>query len=207
MTAQPSDQRSGKKKRLWIPFMIGCGGLVILALVAGGVFLYAGWLGYQEAPKLIEEEVPDLGSLERYVLTSAQEALLEEVGYPEAFTILFYEEEAVDASLQDVRLETWQYYSRGVGYTFINGELVGEDSIELEGSPGLDLLPYTPDQFWSYMNLEQVLAAAGLDTYVEIPLEKEFLEDADLYYGEALTFGMKDGELRYIEALALTPVE
>ena len=207
MTAQPSDHTSRKQKRFWIPLVIGCGGLLLLALVGGGVFLYAGWLGYQEAPKLVEESVPDVGALETYDLAPAQEALLVDYGYPEAFTILFYEEEAVDASRQDVRLETWQYYTQGVGYTFINGELTGEDPIELEGSPDLDPLPYTPEQFWSYMNLEQVLAAAGLDTYVEIPLEKEFLEDADLYYGEALTFGLKDGELRYIEALALTTVE
>jgi hypothetical protein len=200
-----STQTTNHKKRK--PLRALFVGLIFLILVGAGVLLYAGWLGYQEAPKLVEEGVPNVGALETYNLAPAQEALLADYGYPEAFTILFYEEEAVDASLQDVRLETWQYYTQGVGFTFIDGELTGEDPIDMEDTPVLDPLPYTPEQFAAYMTLEQVLAAAGLDTYVEIPLEKEFLEDADLYYGDALTFGMVGGELRYIEALALTPVE
>lgn len=206
MSTQTMDQKKGtnQKKNPLLTFVVG---FIFLTLVAVGVFLYAGWLGYQEAPKLVEEGVPDVGALETYDLAPAQEALLVDYGYPEAFTILFYEEEAVDASLQDVRLETWQYYTQGVGFTFINGELTGEDPMDMGDTPVLDPLPYTPEQFAAYMTLDQVLAAAGLDTYVEIPLEKEFLEDADLYYGEALTFGMVGGELRYIEALALTPVE
>lgn len=206
MSTQTMDQKKGtnQKKNPLLTFVVG---FIFLTLVAVGVFLYAGWLGYQEAPKLAEEGVPDVGALETYDLATAQEALLVDYGYPEAFTILFYEEEAVDASLQDVRLETWQYYTQGVGFTFINGELTGEDPMDMGDTPVLDPLPYTPEQFAAYMTLDQVLAAAGLDTYVEIPLEKEFLEDADLYYGEALTFGMVGGELRYIEALALTPVE
>ncbi|MFO8036063.1 MAG: hypothetical protein R6U57_05505 [Anaerolineales bacterium] len=207
MSTQSADQKTGTDQKKRKPLLTIVVGLIFLILVAGGVFLYAGWLGYQEAPKLVEEGVPDIGALEMYDLAPAQETLLGDYGYPEAFTILFYEEEAVDASLQDVRLETWQYYTQGVGFTFINGELTAEDPIDMEDTPVLDPLPYTPEQFSAYMTLDQVLASAGLDTYVEIPLEKEFLEDADLYYGEALTFGMVDGELRYVEALALTTVE
>lgn len=57
------------------------------------------------------------------------------------------------------------------------------------------------------MNLEEVIAAAGIDTYIEIPLEKEFLEGGISYFANSLTFGLKNDELIYIEALALTPTE
>jgi hypothetical protein len=100
-------------------------------------------------------------------------------------------------------LESWDYYSRGVGYTFINGELTAEDVLDTNDIGQLAPMPYYPEQFGAYMSLEEVLAAAGLATYIEIPLEKEFLEEVDLFYGESLTFGLVAGELRYLEALAV----
>ncbi len=68
----------------------------------------------------------------------------------------------------------------------------------------LDPLPYYPEQFGAFMSLEDIIATAGIDTYVEIPLEKEFLKDGVVYYAQSLTFGLKDNELVYIEALAIT---
>ncbi len=65
-------------------------------------------------------------------------------------------------------------------------------------------LPYYPEQFSAFMSLDEVIAAAGIETYVEIPLEKEYLKDGVVYYAQSLTFGLKDNELLYIEALALT---
>ena len=64
-------------------------------------------------------------------------------------------------------------------------------------------LPYVPEQFSARMTLDDVLDAAGVEEFVEVPLEKEFLEGGDLYYAESLAFGLVDGELRYLEALAL----
>ena len=57
------------------------------------------------------------------------------------------------------------------------------------------------------MSLDEVIAAAGIDSYVEIPLEKDFLEGGVSYFADSLTFGLKDNQLLYIEALALTQVE
>ncbi|MFO8036530.1 MAG: hypothetical protein R6U57_07890 [Anaerolineales bacterium] len=195
---QVSGNRKGK--RIWIPLGIVCGGILV---VLGGIFLWAGWQGYQEAPKLIEGSVPQGSSGVGYLLTPDQAGIQTELGPPEAFTLLFYEEETVDGSLRDVRLESWDYYSQGVGYTFINGELTGEDELDISEIGQLAPMPYDPEQFEAYMSLNEVLAAASLETYVEIPLEKAFLEGGDLYYGESLTFGLVDGELRYLEALAL----
>ena len=194
---------NGKGKRIWVPLGIGCGGILAILILLGGIFLWAGWQGVQEAPTLFEGSAPQGLSGVGYSLTPDQAGIQAELGPPEAFTLLFYEEETLDGSLRDVRLESWDYYSHGVGYTFINGELTGEDELDISEIGKLAPMSYDPEQFRAYMSLDEVLAAAGLDTYLEIPLEKEFLKNGDLYYGESLTFGLVGGELRYLEALAL----
>ena len=115
---------------------------------------------------------------------------------------MLYEEEAAFGSLQTVRQETWDYYTQGESYTFIEGELVSLDELDHQE---FDLvgLPYTPEQFSARMSRDDVLAAAGVDTFIEVPLEKEYLENGDLYYADSLSFGLVEGELRYLEALAL----
>lgn len=193
---------AAKRKRGWIVAT-----LLVLILAGGGVYLYAGWLGYKEAPKIIEVQDPGGQVPGKYTLSPEQEAQLSAYGYPEAFTILFYDEETTAGTIEPVRLEAWEYYSLGFGLTFINGELVGEDPIDIPDPGALEPLPYTPDQFTSYMSLEEVIAAAGIDSYVEIPLEKEFLEGAASYFANSLAFGLKEDELIYVEALALQSAE
>ncbi|MDZ7844597.1 MAG: hypothetical protein U5K99_07345 [Anaerolineales bacterium] len=197
-----SPGKTGKNK-VWIFLLLGCGGLLCLLVAVAGLFLYAGWQGFQEAPKLIENVQPGAQFQDPYNLSEEQMTNLVNRGYPEAFTLLFYEEELVGGGVQDVRLETWDYYSQGVEITFINGDLKATDPLEMDEIGPLAPLPYFPEQFDAYMNLDEMLAAAGLSTYVEIPMEKAFLEGGDLYYGDSLTFGLVDGELRYLEALAL----
>ncbi len=193
-----------KKKRGWVVFALGCGFVFLFILLIGGIYLYAGWLGYQEAPKIIDVQESGVHLHDPYSLSPEQEEQLFSYGYPEAFTILFYEEETAAGGVSPVRLETWDYYTQGIGLTFINGELVAEDPIEVDNLGTLDPLPYFPEQFRAFMSLDEVIAAAGIETYVEIPLEKEFLKDGVVYYSQSLTFGLKDNELLYIEALALT---
>jgi hypothetical protein len=193
-----------KKKRGWALFGLGCGCLVFIIIVVIGVFLYAGWLGYKEAPMIVEVQESSGQLQDPYKFTSEQEEQLFSYGYPEAFTILFYEEETPAGTVETVRLETWDYYTQGIGLTFINGELVAKDPIEVSDPVILDPLPYLPEQFSAYMSLEEVIAAAGIDSYVEIPLEKEFLEGGVAYFANSLTFGLKDNELIYIEALAIS---
>jgi hypothetical protein len=203
MNQNTTSGNAQKKKRGWNAFAFGCGFVLLFILLIGGIFLYAGWLGYQEAPKIIEVQESGSQLQDPYTLSPEQEEQLFIYGYPEAFTILFYEEEIVGGGIAQVRLETWDYYTQGTGLIFINGELEAEDPLEIEeelGSP--DPLPYYPEQFSAFMSLEEVIAAAGIDTYVEIPLEKDFLEGGVVYYANSLTFGFKDNELVYIEALA-----
>lgn len=201
-TTNPS--KSKNKKRGWALFGAGCGCLVFIILIGLGIYLYAGWLGYKESPMVVEVQEAGVQLEDPYALSPAQEEQLFSYGYPEAFTILFYEEETVSGEVAPVRLETWDYYSQDLSLTFINGDLIAEDPLEIDNLGSLEPLPYYPEQFSAFMSLEEVITAAGIDTYVEIPLEKEFIEDGVVYYSYALTFGLKDNELLYIEALALS---
>lgn len=196
-----------KKKQAWAIFGFRSVCLISTSIVVGAVFLYAGWVAYQEAPKIIEVQEQSTQLHDPYVLSSAQEEVLLTNGYPEAFTILFFEEETIGGGTASVRLETWDYYTQGFGLTFINGENIAEDPIEVSDIKHLDSLPYNSEQFNAFMSLEEVIAAAGIDTYVEIPLEKDFLEGGVVYFADSLTFGLKDNQLVYVEALALTQTE
>ena len=178
-------------------------GVLAIIILAAGTYLYAGWLGYQEAPKIIEVQDAQSPDSDPYSLSPEQKSELDSYGDPEAFTILFYEEETPDQGIQTVRLETWDYYSLGIGLTFINGELVSEDPLEVGDLGSLSPQPYAPAMFSAFMSLEDVVAAAGINSYVEIPLNKEVMHKGILYYADSLSFGLQGDQLIYIEALAL----
>jgi hypothetical protein len=115
---QKTNKRAG-----WVVIAAGCSFIFLLIVGAVGIYLYAGWQGYQESPKIIEVQSFQPQLHDPYTLSPDQESKLYEYGYPEAFTILFYEEETVPGYYAPVRLETWDYYTQGVGLTFVNGEL------------------------------------------------------------------------------------
>jgi hypothetical protein len=191
-----------KQERSTRPLLMGCGmGLLIVSVIAA-VLLIGGWREYKQMPKIVEG-VQQGASVSGYTMTPAQTQVFGELGSPQAFTLLFYEEQLDDGSYGDVRFETWDYYDTGVSYTFINGDLAGEDPLEVEITGDIYPIPYRPDQFSAYMSLNEVLASAGLDRYMVVPLEKELVEGGEVYYADELTFGLKDNELLYIEALAL----
>ena len=173
-----------------------------LLLLAGGLLLSTGCL-LQDAIQRTGLSDPGTSQVEPFQLSAEQSALVDEIGYPESFILLFYEEEAVDGSLQIVRLETWNYYREGESYTFLNGDLDSSDSLNAGEIGSLAQLPYVPEQFAANMSRDDVLAFAGVEDFIEVPLEKEYLESGDLYYADALAFGLVDGKLRYLEALAV----
>jgi hypothetical protein len=192
------DQKKQKRPGLKLGLVI----FTLILLAGAGIYLYAGWLGYQEAPKRVEVKDPSSSSYTGYSLSPDQESSLLSHGYPESFTILFYEEETSSQGMQTVRLETWDYYTQGIGLTFINGNLVSEDPIQWDSQDPVVSPPYTPDQFSAFMTLAEVIASAGLETYIEVPLNKELMDKGTLYYGESLSFGLQNDQLVYIEALA-----
>lgn len=194
-------------KRNWRPMLLGCGAGVLVVAFVAGVLLIGGWREYAQMPKIVEGVEPGSTGGGHYAVTAEQLDVVRELGSPQAFTLLFYEEELLDGTFGDVRFETWDYYEQDVSYTFINGELVGEEFLEVEIVGDLYPIPYMPDQFTAYMSLDEVLASAGLDRYLVVPLEKELVDGGEVYYVSELTFGLKDNELLYIEALGLEVTE
>ena len=186
---------------------MGCGVGVLIVAVVSAVLLIGGWREYKQMAKVVEGAQPSVASVAGYSMTPAQMEVFGELGSPQAFTLLFYEEEQLDGSSQDVRFETWDYFDAGISYTFINGDPAGEDPLDVEVAGEIYPIPYRPDLFSAYMSLDEVLASAGLNRYLVVPLEKELVDGGEVYYAEELTFGLKNDELLYIEALALEVLE
>jgi hypothetical protein len=184
------------------PLLLGCGAGVLLVLGAVVILLLGGLAEYRAAPKIVEGIQPGTASAV-YSLSRAQQVVVADLGAPQAFTLLFYEEELEDGSLGDVRFETWSYYADGLEFAFINGDQVGEEPLDIGASGDIVPIPYRPEQFAAYMSLDEVVDAAGLTTYLVVPLEKELVRGGAVYYADELTFGLKNDELLYIEALAL----
>ncbi len=192
-----------KKKRGWVIFAAGCGVLTVVILMLLVIYLAIGWQSYQNASHVNSEVESKNLVVNEYDLGQDQIDAYFDYGYPEAFRILFYDETLSDGSIGPVRLESWTYYSQGIELTFINGKKTGEESINNFQLGDLQLPPYYPEQFSAYLSLDEVISAAGLDQYAVIPLEKEYLEGSEVYYGPQLSFGMKDGELRMVEVMGI----
>lgn len=186
------------------PLLLGCGTGLALVLVLALVVLAGGWVEYQAAPKIVVGLEPGAMEIALHPLSADQQTVIDRLGHPEAFAILFYEEEMDDGSIGDVRFKIWSFYTSALEYTFINGEQVAEDPLEIDLAGELVTIPYRPEQFGAYMNLDEVIASAELETYLVVPLEKELVEGGEVYYADELTFGLKNDELLYVEALALS---
>jgi hypothetical protein len=199
--AVPRILASGRKRSRLVTLIAILLPLLALLYFFGG-FLLAGFDDYQALAKIIED-VPAAEDISNpYVLSTAQALIRSEYGAPESFSILFYQEEQMDGSFEDTRAETWTYYSSGMEFTFINGELEGSDEIthELEGvAPTV----YVPEQFTAGMSLEQVASTAELNTYLYVPLDSELVDEGRLYYAPQLTWGFKKNVLTFVRGLAL----
>jgi len=199
--AESPDEAGSRKRHPFLKFFAVLVPLIIIGYLAGG-FLLAGFDDYQALAKVVEE-VPAVEAIPNpYLLSPSQVLIRSEYGAPESFSILFYQEEQMDGSLADTRSETWTYYSSGMEFTFINGELEGSDEIthELEG---LTPTMYVPEQFTSGMTLNDLTAVAGLNSYLYVPLDSELVEEGRLYYAPQLTWGFKKNVLAFVQGLAL----
>lgn len=196
---------SQKKKRTAACLQGGI--LVVLislsvVLCLSGILLIIGFQQVDRSPKIIELGERQDKNIKPAALSAQQNALVKEIGWPQSFAVLFYTVDGETGENIDVRDEIWTYYDLQKTYQFINGNLTGESPLPGE-SPFSEPIPYKPDQFSPYMGLDQVLSAAGLDRYLELPLEDEIVPGSRLYYAHMLTFALQDGKLRYVETLAI----
>ncbi len=134
--------------------------------------------------------------------TSTRDDVRARYGPPEAFAILYFDEPGPDGTSATTSTEQWSYFGEGVEFTFAGDEVVAAEAIEVVGGADTEPVPYDPDDFHAYMSLDEVVAAAGLEEYIGGPVA-ELVEGGELFFGDRLSWGLQDGELRYIEALAL----
>ncbi len=182
----------------------GCLGLAaVFLLISCCALIGLGLLGvkeFKDIPRLVSDFKFDEPAPREVEYSSAQDSIIQEYGYPEGFYILFFQREGIDGNVEEVRYEQWDYYSWGVTVIFENGEQLERSNIPLEL---ISPTPYQPGSFSAFVTREQVAASAGLDEWFILPVEKELVPDADLYYAEGLTFGLQDGELVYIETMVV----
>lgn len=195
---EPGRERS-KVKAIAIVILIA-----LLAFLAYATYWGLEW--YRVQPKEVEVDPGDL-EVEEYELSKNQSDIISRMGYPDSFFIMFFEDEASDnltgaGSLENYRFETWTYYSRSREYNFLNGELVSENATEHRP---IDLAenPYRPEQFTEYMGLDEVISSTMMEKYVVAPMEEVLVEDGEVFYADRLAFGLVQGELLYVESVAL----
>ncbi len=188
----PSTRRTGRVALLILLFVLLLGGLTLAGLSLREV---------NASAKQITVGGSAGSAPPQYALSTAQQAALEVYGPPDAFTILFYRDEAA----ADTREETWSWFEAGHEATFTDGELAGEAALPPSG--GVFAAPYRPEQFTAYMSLDEVLAAAALAEYIVVPLEEELVPGGDSFFADQLTFGLKDGALLYLEAIAFEDLD
>jgi hypothetical protein len=134
--------------------------------------------------------------------TSTRDDVRARYGPPEAFAILYFDEPGPDGTSTTTSTEQWSYFGEGVEFTFAGDEVVAAEVIGVVDGADAEPVPYDPDDFHAYMSLDEVVAAAGVEEYIGGPVE-ELVEGGELYFADRLSWGLQDGELRYIEALAL----
>jgi hypothetical protein len=141
-----------------------------------------------------------------YALSAEQQALVDQYGYPDGFTIQFYQESQPDHSQQEMRLEIWTYYQEGQEVTLLNGQVIEQSEIEPLSST-LTPMPYRPEQFTASMDADSALRAVGLQDYIQVPLETDDISGKTLFFGQQITFGFQEGDLLYVEGFSLEEVQ
>ena len=192
--------RSDKKSRGCLIAGLALALVIVFAAAAFGVYAL---VTAEDEPVLVTGlEFEKINAPGFYALSTQQQEVLSEYGYPDSFLILFYENTLPNGQRAPIREETWYYHQSAYEITYRNGEKYTESHQQPE-TEELFHTPYRPEMFIREMEMEQVLAVAGQDTYVEDPIEKILLGNADLYFTEGLIFGISDGELRYLETVPL----
>jgi hypothetical protein len=174
-------------------------------LALGAVFLLAGtylWL-YRAYTGPTLEHAPLRGAAGQsppYVLSAEQQQLVDAIGYPESFALLFYQDADDQDQPYDVRFESWHYAAAGRDVVFVNGELISDEVVQAEA---LLAAPYHPEQFAALMPLEDVLASTGIEDYAHAAADPAFVASGEVFFARQLTFGMKAGRLMAVETVPL----
>jgi hypothetical protein len=135
-------------------------------------------------------------------LSTEQQQLVEEIGYPDSFTLLFYQDLDEQGQFYDVRFESWHYGVAGREVVFVNGETTRDEPADVKQSTPV-AAPYRPEQFTASMRLKDVLASTGISEYARAAADPALVASGEVYFARQLAFGMKDGRLMAVEAVPL----
>jgi len=204
---RPASAKHSVGWKRWKGWLIGLGVLLLLGYSAAAWFL-GGAREFLMLPQMLIRS-PDQEQKGEFVfLSPAQNEIRSLYGNPDAFDILFYQEEQEDGAIVDIRSESWRYYSFGLEYSFINGEIVGEDVIELpQGISSFSPCGYAPEQFTADMTPDALAEIARVEEFLLVPLDDALLENGRLYYAPQLSWGFKGNQLAFVHALAVTGEE
>lgn len=176
---------------LFLCFCFGVMGVTVLGKVGYAEFLRSPRLTSVWAHQALDTT---------YQLSPYQQGYVVQNGYPASFSILFYQEQGPGEETEEIRHETWYYFDPDIKVTFINGSVSAVEASELQG--GSAGWSYRPEMFTAYMTPEQVAEVADLLEWLIVPVEENLVTNAEVYYADGLTFGMKNGKLIYIEMFA-----
>lgn len=171
-------------------------GIIGICLIVSFVFI--GINEYKITPRLVSGFDFGTYNLDGYTYSNQQQAVVESWGPPPGFYILFYQREDASGKAETVRYEEWTYPQQGAQVIYENGVEISRG--ETDPAAMIEAL-YSPEQFFAFMNREQLAALTGLDEWFILPVEKELMQNAEIYYASGLMFGLQNGELIYVEAV------
>jgi len=184
----------------WRGCLLGLVVLGAMVLLAGSyLWLYVDHSGPTQVQASRQGEPPAQAP---YTLSAEQQQLVGEIGYPESFTLLFYQDLDEQDRVYDIRFECWHYGAGGRDIVFVNGEKISDEPAEAP-EYALVAAPYRPEQFSASMRLKDVLASTGILEYVRAAADPALVASGDAYFTSQLTFGMKAGRLMAVETVPL----
>lgn len=133
-------------------------------------------------------------------LSQSQEEMVKSLGRPEQFAIT-YMPKGSDEGSDFVRHETWFYPSLGSKLTFLAGELVLTE--ELEIPEGKEYYPtiYNSEDFNFYTNLTETRELLGEQALEPLELPGFFDEGVEVYGSAGAMFVFEEGNMTYMETL------
>ena len=171
--------------------------MIAIQIIGAAVLIGVGLWSTQEEtyPLLVENAELEIEDYKAYQLTLAQQELINLMGYPDGFTLLYVNNDFVD------RQETWYYINDQSAYTFVNGillstteEIYFEDVEKRESG-------YQPEVFVYGIDPGTALGQADMNSFLMMATEDELIEDGTIYYGEDIVMGFVDNKLCYVETL------
>lgn len=145
---------------------------------------------------------PEASTSSDVPLTAQQEALLDDLGFPDAFDII--EMDGADGAAH--RYETWRYFQQNTAFVFIDGEF-RYDAWEPYPPGGVIAVTVSPDQFPLGIGKQAVINrfdSREWETFTNSALQESGLE---FLVSEQIILGFENDRLVYVEAIALPAQE